>query len=648
MLGRTIQLDGDDFAVIGVMPPRFEDVLTPSAEVWAPRRYETNAPFMSAEWGHHLRVLGRLAPGVSREAAAREVAAMGATPSPAFPRPPWAGMENGLDIRPLQAAVTRDVQPALLAILAAVALLLVIAAVNVTNLVLARSAQRRGEIALRATLGADRVRLVRQLLTESLLLAVSGGVLGVATAAASLRVLANLVPAGVPRAGDIHINAAVLLFALVVTLLTGVAVGIVPALRSTSRNLHDDVRSGARSTAGLHHALRRTLVIVEVALALVVLVGAGLMVRSLARLFATAPGFTTSRVLTMQVELAGHRYDSDTTRQQFFEMALDAVRAVPGVEEAAFTSQLPLSGDLDGYGVAFASVVQRDPNGVANALRYAVTPGWFRAMGIPLKRGRLLTDTDRPGNTEAIVLSESFARQVFGTRDPIGERVRAGPDIGDTTRAWGVVVGVVGDVKQTSLALGAENAFYVTMGQWAWVDRVQSLVVRSSGDPLALAPAIRRAILSVDADLPVSRVATMEALVDRSEAQRHFVLTVFATFGLASLALAAIGIFGLIAGGVAERMRELGVRAALGASRGSILMLVLRQGIGLGVVGIAIGVPGAVLASVLLRTLLFGISPGDVATYLGAAVLVFLVSLAASAIPAWRAVRVDPAAALRA
>lgn len=646
-IGRAVQLDGDAFTVIGVMPPRFEDVLTPSADIWSPRRYRTDAGFMSAEWGHHLRMLGRLVPGLSLEQARREVASIGRSPRDAFPRPPWATMENGLQIRALQSAVTHDVQPALLAILAAVALLLVIAAVNVTNLLLARSAQRRAEIALRATLGADRRRLVRQLLTESLLLALPGGALGVLVAAACLQVLKGLAPPDLPRSRDIRIDAAVLVFATVVTLVVGVTVGIVPALRSTNRNLHEDVRIGARTTSGVHHRLRRGLVVTEVALSLIVLVGAGLMVRSLARLFATSPGFAPSNIVTIQVDLAGHRYDSDTARYQYFRAALDAVRAVPGVRAAAFTSQLPLSGDMDGYGVAFESVVQRDPGGIENALRYAVTPGWFRAMGIPLRRGRLLDDRDRPGATEAVVISESLARRVFGDRDPIGERLRAGPDVSDSTRPWGIVVGEVGDVKQASLALGAEDAFYVAMGQWTWVDRVQSLVVRSSIDPVALVPAIERAIRRVDPGPPISRVVTMDQLIETSEAQRRFVLTVFAAFGLAALALAAIGIFGLVSGGVTERMGELGVRAALGASRPGLMLLILREGVGLAIAGSALGLAGAGLTGGLLRSLLYGISPGDPASYVGAGVAVLLVALVASLAPAWRAVRVDPAAALR-
>lgn len=648
ILGRTIRLDGDEYTVIGVMPRGFDDVLAPAAAVWAPRRYQANAPFASAEWGHHMQMVGRLAPGVSRDQASREVLGLGRNPSPAFPRPPWASLANGLSVESLQAAVTRGVRPALLAILAAVVLVLAVAALNVTNLLLARGAQRTGEIAVRATLGAPRGRIVRQLLTESLVLAVPGGALGVVVASAVLRALVALAPAGLPRAGAIALNGAALGFAVLLTSVVGVAVGVVPAVKSTRRDLHGDIRSGARTIGGEHHALRRGLVIAEVALALVVLVGAALMLRSLTRLFATAPGFDPSHVLTLQVDAAGHRYDANDARYQFFSQALDAVRAVPGVTAAAFTSQLPLSGDLEGYGVQLESAVPTIANDFANALRYAVTPGWFRAMGIPLERGRLLSPFDRPGGTEAIVISEAFARHQFPGKDPLGQRLRFGSEIGATARPWDVVVGVVGDVKQTSLALGAEDAFYVAMGQGPWVDRVQSLVVRTTRDPAALLPAVQRAVWSADANLPITRVATMAQLVDRSEAQRHFVLTVFTAFGLAALALAGIGVFGLISGGVTERTAEIGVRTALGASRGGIVMLVLRQGTTLAAAGMVFGVIGAVAVSGMLRTLLFGISRADLVSYAGAGVLVFLVSLAASAVPAWRAAQVDPATTLRA
>lgn len=388
---------------------------------------------------------------------------------------------------------------------------------------------------------------------------------------------------------------------------------------------------------------RRALVIAEVALALVLLVSAGLLLRSLQRLFAIDPGFDGAHLLTMQVQEAGRRFDSDEARARFFTQALEAVRQVPGVSDAAFTSQLPLSGDFESYGVEF----EANPNETAEAgFRYAVSPGYFQAMKIPLRRGRLLDEGDRAGAPAAVLLSESFAKRKFGAKDPLGQRVRVGPSIGRADAPWGMIVGVVGDVKQTSLALSEADAFYTSSTQWAWVDNVQSLVVRTRGDAATLAPAVRSAVWSVDKDQPIVRVATMEKLLAASEAQRRFALILFEAFAL--VALVATGIYGVLSGSVTERLREIGVRLALGASRGDILGLVVRQGMTLAVLGIAIGLAGAIAASQALITLLFGISRLDPFTYLGVVALLLGVSGVACWMPARRAAQVDPASTLRA
>jgi len=347
------------------------------------------------------------------------------------------------------------------------------------------------------------------------------------------------------------------------------------------------------------------------------------------------------------VDAAGHGYDSDTARRHFFEQALDAVRQVRGATGAAFTSQLPLSGDLDGYGIDFESVPQATSDDYGSALRYTVTPDWFRTMRIPLRRGRLLDAHDRPGMTEAVVINASLARRLFRTRDPIGQRVRIGPELSAGDHPWDVVVGVVGDVKQTSLALDEEDDFYVALGQWGWVDHVQSLVVRTKGDPAAAVPAVERAIWSVDPNSPILRVASMDRLVAASEARRHFVLVVFEAFALAALLLVALGIYGVLAGSVAERTRELGVRAALGATRRDILALVLGEGTMLTGMGVGVGLLGAAVATRAIASLLFGLSRLDPATYLGGIGLLLGVAAVACSLPAWRAARVDPAVALR-
>jgi putative ABC transport system permease protein len=647
IIGREIKLNDDSYTVVGVMPASFDNVLVPSANAWAPLQYDrTNvASIETREWGHHLKMVGRLRAGMSIDQARSDLDRIALTHVPDFPRPSWASLEHGVATNSLQDELTGGVKPALMAVVGAVMLLLLIACVNVTNLLLAHGAQRRGEFAMRAALGAARSRLIRQLLTESLLLAVLGGAFGIMVAQLGMRALVALSPTELPRVNAIHLNGTVFAFALGVTVLVGVIVGLIPALNASGGNLYIGVQQSSRRTASGHQLTRRTLVVAEVALALVLMVSAGLLLRSLQRLFAIDPGFDASHVLTMQVQETGHRFDVDSARARFFSQALDAVRQVPGVASAAFTSQLPLSGDFESYGIQF----EVDPRGDGdNGFRYAVSPDYFETMQIPLRRGRLLNDHDVLGSPQAVLISESFAKRRFPNQDPLGQRVRIGPDIGHPDRPWGTIVGVVGDVRQASLALSDSDAFYTSATQWSWVDSVQSLVVRSKGDAAALAPAIQQAVWSVDKDQPIVRVYTMENLLTRSEAERRFVLILFEAFGLAALALAATGVYGVLSGSVTERTREIGVRVALGATPGNILALVVRQGMTLTVLGVVIGFSGAVLASQGLASLLFGISWLDPITYLGVIGLLGCVSAIACWVPAWRASQVDPTITLRA
>jgi len=646
IVGRAIRLSDDEYLVIGIMPRRFTDVLAPAADVWAPLQAPSRGAFNSREWGHHYRIVGRLRPGVRRTAAADEMRALAAMPIREFSRPPWADLRNGVLVQSLQEEVARDARPALLAVVGAVVLLLAIACVNVTNLLLARAAQRRAELAMRVALGAGRGRLVRQLLTETFVLALLGGAGGLAIADVGVRGLIALSPPGLPRAEAIAIDGPVYLFALIASAAIGLLVGLVPALGS-ARGLGEGLQGSSRRATGTRREVRRALVVAEVALALVLLVSAGLLMRSLERLFAVAPGFDASHLLTMQVIDPGRAYRSDTARRQFYERALDAAREVPGVTAAAFTSQLPLSDDLDGYGYEVASTPSVKPGEDGSALRYVVTPGYFAAMRIPLRRGRLLNGRDADATPEAVVISESFARRKFGARNPIGERVRFGPEAG-SDRPWDLIVGVVGDVKQQSLASTTTDAFYVAMGRWWWVDNVQSLVVRTSGEPAALAPAIKRAVWTVDANQPIQRIMTMDALIALSAAERRFALVIIESFAVAALVLAAVGIYGVLSGSVSERMREIGVRSALGAPRRSILTLIVRQGLSLVFLGIVIGVGGAVAATRTLVSLMFDVALLDPVTYFGVGALLIAVSLLACWLPAWRAARVDPAITLRA
>lgn len=646
IVGREVVLDDARWTVVGVMPPRFENVLAPDAELWAPLQYDLS---QSRAWGHHLHAVGRLRDGVDAEQAVREIDAVGAAVL-ADQRPPTYAQTVSFLAVPLQADLTRGVSGALLAILGAMVLVLVIACVNVSNLVLARGVHRRPEFALRAALGAARGRLVRQVLTESLILAVAGGVLGMLVAAAAVKALVALSPAELPRVAAIGVDGGAFLFGFALSTAIGVLVGLTPARHASRTDPQRALQQAGSRLAGGHHRLRAVLVVSEVAIALVLLVGSGLLLRSMQRLFAVDSGFRAEGVVTMQVHTNGQRFANDTITRRFFFDALEAVRRVPGVEGAAFTSQLPLSGDApDEYGVSFESVA---PSGGENpsALRYGVAGAYVETMRIPVLRGRPLSERDVSGAPPVALINASYARRVFRGANPLGERLRIGPVQEPVT-----IVGVVADVKQESLALDQPDAVYVPLAQWPFADRVMSLVVRLEARCAAsaecvgpAAAAVQRAVWSVDKDQAIVRVARMEELVARSASERRFALTLFELFALAALVLAAAGIYGILAGSVAERARELGVRAALGATRGSIVAIVLRQGLRLTALGAVIGLVGAVVATRAIASMLFGVTHLDPVTYAGVIGLVVVVSLVASGVPALRAARLDPARALRA
>jgi putative ABC transport system permease protein len=496
---------------------------------------------------------------------------------------------------------------------------------------------------MRAALGAQRSRLVRQLVTESLLLASLGGVFGLLLAQFGIRLLVSFSPPELLRTSAITLDSTAFVFAFGMTALVGLVLGIVPAVHASRTSPRVGMQQVSRTTVGGHSWVRRSLVVSEFALALVLLVSAGLLFRSLQRIFAIEPGFDSSHLLTMQVQESGHRFDDNAARDRFFTSALEAVRQVPGVKAAAFTSQLPLSGDYDTYGVEF----EQFPNDSGPAFRYSVSPGYFETMRIPLVRGRFLQESDRAGAPLAIAVNESMAKRKFPGEDPIGKKLRVGPSIHRTDEPWGTIVGVVGDVKQLSLGIDQGDSIYTTTTQWAWVDSVQSLVVRAQGNAADLAPAVRKAIWSVDKDQPIVRVATMENLVAASESQRRFALVLFESFALVAIFLAATGMYGVMAGSVVERMREIGVRLAVGASRGNILSLVVRQAMVLAAVGVIIGMSGAAMASRAMIALLFGISPLDPVTYAAVVTMLLAVSAVACWVPAWRAARIDPAITLR-
>lgn len=641
ILGRQIRLDDQMHVVVGVMSRGFENVTAPRADVWSLLQYDSSLPTLDGmEWGHHLDMIGRLRTGVDLEAARSDVRVIARNPVGEFVRPAWASLGRGLSLRPLRDVVTAEARPTTFALATAGLLLLAIACVNVTILLLASTARREGELAMRTALGAGRGRLARQLLTESLLLAGLGGAIGIGVARVGIGVLVALSPPGLPRVDAIGLDAAALWFALGMTTLIGVLVGLAPALGG-GRELHNAVREARGGTATRKQAARRALVVTEVALAVVLLVGAGLVLRSIQRLFAITPGFDPSHVVVMQVHTSG--FEDDEATQLFFDRALESVGQLSGVRSAAFTNQLPLSGDASVFGITLEEGDRAEGVGGA-AYRHAVSPEYFETMGIPITRGRGLSEWDVDGAPPVVVVSQSLASRAFPGRDPIGRQM----NIGRTDLAMHTVVGVVGDVKQVSLEAAESEAVYVTPMQWYFSDSVRWLAVRTTNDPAQLVPSIRRAVWSVDGNQPIVRIQPMDDLVARSEAVRRFVLVVLEAFALLALTLAGIGLYGVVSGSVTERLPEIGVRAALGASRESIVALVVRQGMAVTAFGVTIGLAGAVAASQALGSFLFGVSRLDVVTYVGVLMLLAVVSAVACLIPAARAARADPLATLRA
>jgi putative ABC transport system permease protein len=640
IIGRPIRLDDDQYSVVGVMPNGFENVVSPNAEVWTPLQYGLGE---GRAWGHHLRLIGRLRSSINAQQATQDLNVIGRGVLESQTPPTYRDSVK-FSVTSLHEDMTRGVRSALLAMLAAVTLVVLIASVNVTNLLLARGIQRRSEFALRSALGAASGRLIRQQIIESLLLAVVGGALGMAIAWLGVEGFTALRPADLPRAHAVAMDGAVFVFGFGMTTLLGIAIGLTPAIQAARSDPQLQLQQGSRRTVGRGRQprLRRALVVAEVALALVLLVGTGLLLRSLQRFFAVSSGFDASRTLSMQVQLAGHRFDDDSATIRFFSEVLETVRQVPGVVAAGLTSQLPLSGDVDLYGVRFDPPAPGESPEGRGTYRYAVSPGYIEALRIPLKAGRTLLPQDDAAGPRVALISESTARRRLPGVDPIGRHLRIG-DFGPYT-----VVGVVGDVKQQSLALSDADAVYTTPTQWRFADNVMSLVVRTRGDPMAMVPAIRQAVWSVDRDQPIVRAASMDDLLRESAAQRRFALIIFEVFAIVALALAAAGIYGVLAGSVEDRVREIGVRQALGASRNDILALILRQGAVLTGVGIAVGVLGAAAASRVLVALLFRVSPLDPGTYLGVIGVMTGVAALACVVPAWRASRIDPVRTLQA
>jgi putative ABC transport system permease protein len=642
LVGRTVALDGVPHTVVGVMPPHFH--FPGREEFWVPMAMH---PEEAAGRGdHYLRAVGRLREGVSSEAAGDEVRAFAERLARQYPE---TNGGLGMVVVPLHEEFVGGARPALLILLGAVGLVLLIACANVANLLLARAAARRREVAVRAALGAGRLRLVRQMLTESLLLATLGGAAGLLLAVWSVDLLSALVPPEVAAAGRQPLDARVLLFTLAVSLVTGVVFGLAPALQSSNPRLSEALKEAGRYTgsgAGRGRA-RGALVVCEVAVALMLVVGAGLLLKGFWRLRAVEPGFRAEGVLTMKVILPAAKYAKPEQRRAFYDETLRRVAALPGVESAAMISFLPLTF----RGMYFTFTAEGRPPATAaerpNAVYRVVSPDYFRAMGVPVLRGRAFAASDTAEAPAVMVVSRAMAERHWPGEDPIGRRLKVGPP--DSRNPWATVVGVVGDVRHGALSNELEPEMYAPYAQETrGFTAPRDLVVRTSaGDPLSLAAAVREAVWSVDKDQPVSGARTLEQVLGESVARQRLYLLLLGAFAGLALVLAAVGVYGVMSYAVAQRTHEIGVRVALGAGRADILRLVVGQGMLLGLAGVGVGLAGAFALTRVMSSLLYGVTATDPAVYASVALLITLVALLACYVPARRAMKVDPMEALR-
>jgi putative ABC transport system permease protein len=641
VVGRTVRMNDQSFEVIGVMPADFEPLLSTRfyqrAEMWAPLGYDVSQPFACRSC-QHLKAVGKLRPGVSGTQALGDLNEMRRQLAAAYPDDYPAGE---MAIEPLRDAIAGPVRPALLVLLGAVGFVLLIACANVANLLLARAVARTREMAVRSALGASRRRLIRQALTESTMLSVAGGMLGVGLAALLLRSLSTLAPVSLPRIEQIGIDAWVLVFTMAVSIVTGLVFGLAPALRISSFRLTAAMGADPRTSAGSSSAsAQRVLVAADVAVALVLLTGAALMIRTVGSLMKVDAGFNASQVFTAQFSLGGEAYSQEAAVVQLQNVLLERVRALPGVESAAIAGQVPMGGNGDRWGFHIEGRMNANPAEDPSAERYSVTPEYFRVMQIPLLRGRLITDQDRAGAMPVMVISEASAK-LWGGDDPMGGRVR----IGGTVGPWRTIVGIVGDVHHRDLTAEPYPQMYLPQAQVTDVFLV--LAVRSSVGEDQLAPAVRQVMRSLDAGIPIFQVAMLDTLVEASYADRRFVMRVLGAFALLALLLAALGLYGVIACTVTERTREVGLRVALGATRADVLRLVFASGARAIAAGLFGGVVAALVLARFLGTMLVGTAPTDPLS-LGLAVTALgAVTLLAHWIPARRALRVDPAIALR-
>ena len=653
VVGRDIQLNGQAYTVVGVLPDGF--TFGGDADMWLPLALDRARP--NSRGSHYLEVLARLKPGVTVAQASADLDTVANHLSAQFAQfyPKDSGF--GIYLRPLQTDLVGGAKPGLVVVFAAVGFVLLIACINLANLLLARGSSRGRELAVRAALGAGRLRLVRQMVTEAIVLSAAGGACGVGLALWVTQALKTTAAVALPNTRPIAVDVQVLLFAAATSLATGVLFGLVPALQSSSGRGLAALKDAARGSSGAAgRALRGGLVVAEISIALVLLVTAGLMVRSLQQLLEVNPGFQAERLLTARISLPQTNYRDIAATTAFFGSLQDRVRALPGVQLAGMTTLLPMTG-RNSSGSTF--IDQTSTQGLTDSQLFhrpfleadqrTVTPGFFDAMRIPLLRGRVLTSTDAADATPSVVVDEEFARRLWPDREPIGQRIANGavPNSNPPVLRWRTVVGVVGHVKNNALDQVGREQIYVPIAQTPFPIRNMYLTVRASGDPAAMASAIQRTVRTLDPSLPIYEVKTMDAWLDTTVSPRRFNVILLLAFGALALTLAAIGTYGVIAYSVSQRTQEIGIRMALGASRQDVLRMVVGGGLRLAIAGVLIGMALSLAAGRFISTLLFGVRATDPMTFSAVAAALLATAVLAAWIPARRATRVDPMVALR-
>lgn len=638
VVGRPIQLNGEPYTVVGVAPSGFG--LASKVDAWMPMAFEPKETANDNRGAHYINVAGRLRPGVTVAQAEAELKVLAAQLATQYPdsNKGWS-----IFMMPLQDYSVRDVRTVLYTLLGAVGCVLLIACANIANLLLARATARHREISIRAALGASRARLVRQLLTESVLLALCGGIAGLFLARWGLDALLALAPTNLPRTNDIRLDSGVLIFSLGLSVATGLVFGIAPAWLAARTDMNESLKQGSRGSTegGARGRLRNALVVIEVTFALMLLGGAGLLARSFMQLAHVDPGFTPENATLLRVSLPQKKYGLPEQQTAFANALIERMKNLPGVQAVGLTHSMPLVGDyVLGFNIEGRPAIA--PSDLPNTNYYAVTPDYFRAMGIRLVRGRVFTAQDDAKAPRVALINETLARQHFPNEDPIGKRINItnGPD------AWREIVGIVGDIKQYGVDKTTTNQSYEPFAQVPFSSL--NVVIRSSGSPAALLGAIRPAVYAVDKDQPIGTIRPLEEIMAESIARQRFAMTLLTVFSLVALVIAAVGIYGVMAYSVVQRTGEFGIRMALGAQQRDVLRLVLAQGGKLIGLGLIIGLAATLAASRAMGSMLFNTSAQDPLTLGTITVLLGAVALIACLLPANRATKVNPIEALRA